>query len=180
MIRLDQIEPGDVLCTRNPKGWQAFMIRLGAAFGDDPNTVNHVIVAHHRDQAGRFWGIEARPGGVGWIDLKRCTGLKHPYTIANHAQPKSEQQRVAICNAAEGLLGTPYSWADIAKDAMEAISAQDIWKSHSEEAPAQIVCSALADWVYDHVGLASPGARYDRTVTPGDWARWITERGWRR
>lgn len=169
---------GDVLCTRNPKGWPARLIRLGAALLDRPNTVNHVIVVHHRDKAGTWWGVEGRPGGVGWVDLTHA--LKGRYTLDNRLQPKTAVQRAAIADAAKGLLGTPYDWAGIALDGMEAIGADALWASTLDgEAPAHVVCSTLADWAYDYVGLPSPGARFDRTVTPGDWAAFITEEAWR-
>jgi hypothetical protein len=171
---------GDVLCTRTPKGWPAFLIRLGAALKDDPSTVNHVIVVHHKDAAGTLWGIEGRPGGVGWVDVRHA--LRQPYTLSNSEQPKDEVQRTAIATAAEALIGTPYDWTGIGLDAMRAIHAPELWASKWGKdgvAPAHVVCSSMADWLYDHVGLASPGAQYDRTVTPGDWARWIMEKGWR-
>lgn len=171
------IDVGDIICTRNPKGWPAYLIRLGAAILDKPNTVNHVIVAHHVDEAGTFWGVEGRPGGVGWVDMRRA--LKAPYTLTNAAQPKTLEQRLAIAKVVEGMLGTPYDWAGIVGDAMDAIHAQNLWASQWGEdrlPPSHVVCSSLADWVYEHVGLASPAK--DRNVTPGDWAAFITERGW--
>lgn len=167
--------PGDVVCTRSPKGWPAFLIRLGAALRDRPNTVNHVIIAHHFDDAGTLWGVEGRPGGVGWVDMHGA--LAGPYTIDNRHQPKTDAQRAAVCAAAEGLLGTPYDWVGIAQDAMDAIGAQDLWaQKWNGEVPAHVVCSSLADWAYEHVGLASPTP--DRTCTPGDWAAFITTKGW--
>lgn len=175
-LRLDRIRPGDVICTRNPRGLPAFLIRLGAALLDRPNTVNHVIVAHHVDAAGTFWGIEARPGGVGWIDLARARGA---YTLSNHRQPKTDEQRLAVCAAVEGMLGTPYDWKGIALAAANAVGVQRLWASDAKVAPAHVICSALADWAYDHVGLDSPGAVAGRATTPGDWASWIVERGWR-
>lgn len=171
------INKGDVLCTRNPKGWPAYFIRLGAAIRDRPSIVNHVIVAHHVDKAGVWWGVEGRPGGVGWVDLRRA--MKSPYTITNAAQPKTVEQREEIAYVAKGLLGTPYDWQGIVADGMEAISAQELWNSWTDTPPAHVVCSSLADWVYDRVGLASPGQKFDRTVTPGDWAQFIIEKGWK-
>jgi hypothetical protein len=172
------VQPGDVVCTKTPKGWPAFLIRLGAALRDRPNTVNHVIVVHHTDAAGTLWGIEARPGGVGWVDMR--SALAAPYTVSNAAQLKTNDQRVAVCRAVEGMLGTPYDWQGIAFAAAQAVHAQLLWASleWGSKPPAHVVCSALADWAYEHVGLASP--QPDRTCTPGDWAAWITERAWRR
>lgn len=172
------VDIGDIVCTRNPKGWPAFFIRLGAALRDRPNTINHVIIVHHRDKAGTLWGIEGRPGGVGWVDMRRA--LKSPYTISNADQPKGPVQRSDIARFSEALLGTPYDWGGIVKDGMEAIHADALWRSKEwgDTPPAHVVCSSFADWVYDRTGLPSPGLRFDRSVTPGDWAQFIIERGW--
>jgi hypothetical protein len=167
--------PGDLVCTRNATGWPARLIRLGAALQDKPNTVNHVVVVDHVDAAGTLWGVEGRPGGVGEVDMRKYAG---PWSVSNVAQPKTEVQREAVCAAVRGMLGRPYDWVGIALDAAEAIGAQDLWKSKAwgPEPPAHVVCSALADWAYEAVGLASP--RPDRTCTPGDWLAFVTERGW--
>lgn len=176
---LTRIKPGDVICTRNSKGATARLIRFGAAFLDRPNTVNHVIIAHHIDDHGTFWGIEGRPGGVGWIDLRRATGKNRPYTTANTEQPKTPAQRLAVVEASEGLLGTAYDWFGVALAAMNSIGVETIWDHFGADGPpTHVVCSAFADYVYDYVGLDSPGEKMGRTVTPGDWARFIIERGW--
>lgn len=176
-----KVDIGDVICTRNPKGLPAFFIRLGAAFLDRPNTVNHVIVVHHYDKVGTLWGIEGRPGGVGYVDVRQA--LKSPYTISNALQPKNSGQRFVIAKAAEGLIGTPYDWRGIVEDGMRAIGAQELWKDKwgdEKTPPAQVVCSSFADWVYDYCKLPSPGRRFDRNVTPGDWAKFIIEEQWRK
>jgi len=178
---IEAVDVGDVLCTRNPTGWAARLIRFGAALLGAPNTVNHVIVVHHRDGGGTLWGIEGRPGGVGYVDVKKA--LKSPYTMTNVAQPKDEGQRFIIAKAAEGLLGTPYDWHGIVLDGMKAIRAEGLWRSKwgdEHTPPAHVVCSSFADWLYDQVGLPSPGEKFDRTVTPGDWAQFIIEKGWTR
>ena len=168
---------GDVLCTRNAKGWPARMIRLGAAVLDKPNTVNHVIIVHHEDRTGTLWGIEGRPGGVGYVDLRRA--LKSPWTVANTQQPKTLEQRQTIADVAESLLGTPYDWHGIAQDGMIAIGADKLWESRWDDSPpAHVVCSSLADWVYEHLKMPSPGRIFDRHVTPGDWAEFIIEHRW--
>lgn len=180
MSKSETVGIGDVICTRNPRGIPAFLIRLGAALLDRPNTVNHVIIVHHYDEAGTLWGIEGRPGGVGYIDVRKA--LKNPYTISNASQPKTEEQRFIIAKAAEGLIGTPYDWQGIVEAGMKAIRAQILWSSDwgdEKTPPAQVICSSFADWVYDYCEVPSPGKRFDRNVTPGDWAKFIIERGWK-
>lgn len=180
------LRPGDVVCTRTPRGWQVFLIRLGAAFRDRPNTVNHVIVVHHRDDAGTLWGIEARPGGVGWVDVAAAVRASGRYSLNNVEQPKSDMQRQSICDAVAGMIGTPYDWTGIALAGMDAIGAQKLWRERTcleqlklDVPPAHVICSSLADWAYDRVQLASPGLIGGRSTTPGDWARFIMEEAWR-
>lgn len=179
---MKEVGIGDVLCTRST-GWAVFFIRLGAALLDRPNTVNHVIIVHHQDADGTLWGIEGRPSGVGYVRLDKY--LKSPWTLANVEQPKSEGDRYLIAKAAEKLLSAPYDWYGIFQDAL-------LWANRSRvrrminanwgdanTPPTHVVCSSFADWVYDFCGLTSPGRRFDRNVTPGDWAKFIIESEWR-
>jgi len=63
--------PGDLLLTRSKTGVFGRLIRVGAALRDEPNLINHVVIVDHQDRQGTWWGIEGRPGGVGWVDLQR-------------------------------------------------------------------------------------------------------------
>lgn len=174
--------PGDVVCVRTT-GFAGLLIRLGAALLDRPNMRNHVAIVHHRDAAGVLWGVEARPGGVGWVDMDNY--LASPFTISNAEQPKTDEQRTAIAQAAESMLQTPYDWTAIAADAMKAIRADRLWqaKSYGEgQVPAQVVCSSLADYLYAKVGLANPGmvdGDAVRFTTPADWDLFIETEAWR-
>lgn len=180
-FQTDLLKPGDVLVTRSD-GFFPRIIRLGQALVGSPNTVNHAIIAHHYDDAGTFWGIEGRPGGVGWVDL--TDRVSSPFTNANVMQAKDAVQRAAIVKLSGALLGTPYDWAAIAADGMRAIRAQRLWKSKDYEdgkPPAHVVCSSYADWVYHELGLPSPSrmSGVSREVTPGDWETFIVEEGWK-
>lgn len=172
---------GDVLVTREGKWFASGAIRFGALLRNRPAFCNHVIVVHHRDENGTLWGIEGRPGGVGWRDLTES--LKHPLTNANNAQPKTDAQRAEIADIMIMMLGTPYDWAGIAEDTRQAlrltwkIPIAKEWKD--QEVPGQVVCSSLADWAYEKVGLANPGhGQITRTTTPGDWDHFMITRGW--
>lgn len=172
------IQPGDILVTRDVTWW-ARLIRFGAAMRDEPDSWNHVIVASHVDAARTFWGIEARPGGVGWVDL--APWINNRWTISNCDQPKTPQQRSQVVKVVTGMLGTPYDWAGIVADAMVAIDARRLWRLRdfgATGAPAHVVCSSLASWVYTQAGLTGPAAVALRTVTPADWARFILRRDW--
>lgn len=175
---MTDVRPGDLLLTRSSKGEGAKAIRIGEAILDDPNTVNHVIIVQKRDNAGRLWGIEGRPGGVGWVDLHNH--LDSPWTINNVGQQKNNEQRKRITQLAKTLLGEPYDWVGIGLDVMRAIHADSLWASDQwgPEAPAHVVCSSFADYVYEKIGLETPKA--DRLCMPSDWARLIIENGWSR
>lgn len=173
---LAELNPGDVVCVRSPSKVFGPLIRFGAWLRHKPDTVDHVAIAHHRDDNGTLWAIEGRPGGVGWIDL---AVYDNRWALSNVAQPKTDEQREEICAAAVGLLGTPYDWPAIAADAAAAIGVDRLWRlsDYGDKAPGHVVCSSLAAWIYRKVDLAEPCGP---TVTcePCDWAAWILARGW--
>jgi len=138
--------------------------------------VNHVAVVHHTDAQGTLWCIEGRPGGVGWRDAHDYLGSR--YTVANVAQPKSAGQREAVCEVAHALLGTPYDWQAIVKDCGNAFGLAKAWslKWAHGTVPAHVVCSSLAAYGYSTAKLLCPSG--DREVSPADWLKLWTERGW--
>lgn len=172
---------GDVLVTREGPWWASAAIRLGSRLRNRPSFCNHVIVVHHRDEAGTLWGIEGRPGGVGWRDLS--DPLTWPETNVNNDQPKTDAQRTAIADVMVQMLGTPYDWAGIAEDTRQALhaawgfSVAREWKD--DQVPGHVVCSSLADYAYERVGLPNPGgSKITRATTPGDWDQWMIDRAW--
>ncbi|HEU4913064.1 MAG TPA: hypothetical protein VFV76_14335 [Actinomycetes bacterium] len=180
MSQVQGLLPGDVVLTRS-KGWVGWIIRLGAALLDRPNIRNHVIVVHHRDDAGTLWGIEGKPGGVGWVDM--TTVLRHRLTSDNRNQPKDTRQRATICAAVEAAIQRPYDWGAIAHAAAESLRLDELWWRvefrEDDTIPAGVICSALADWAYERTGLASPGGTgRTRYTTPADWDHFIQSRDW--
>jgi hypothetical protein len=174
------VRPGDVLVTRDRSIW-ARLIRIGGVFGDNPSSWNHVIVASHADDAGKFWGVEGRPGGVG--DVVIADRIDDRWTMANTDQPKTDEQRETIVKIVRGMLGTPYDWPAIVRAAMYAIGAPtlfrlDDWKG-IKGTPTHVVCSSLATWAYREAGVPCPfGSDGPRWATPYDWASWILRHGW--
>lgn len=174
------VAPGDVVVVRTPSlswwdRWASFLIRFGAALRDEPNLCNHVAIVHHADPVtGDVWLIEARPGGVGWATL---ASYDNKYLVSNWAEMKTDEQRQAVCDAAVGMLGVRYDWNAILGDAEEALHLAALWRGWSSGgAPAHVVCSSLADWLYGKVGLAHPGN--GRLTTPGDWYELFLTKGW--
>ena len=170
------LQPGDVILVRTG-GLAAAMIRLGAALRGAPNLSNHIAVAHHADAHGTLWAIEGRPGGAGWRDAGAY--LASPWTVTNRVQPKTAVQRAAVCKTMEAMLGTAYSWAEIAEDAGMAFGLKDIWSEKvNGTPPGEIVCSSLAAYAYDKAGLPAPSPADYAHVTPGDWTAWLIQNRW--
>lgn len=174
---MTKIDVGDVLLIRNPSNFFSRLIRLGSALRDRSNRVNHVAIVHHVDPTGTVWAIEGRPGGVGWVNANLY--LANRRTVTNAAQPKTPEQRYAVGVAAEAMVGTPYDWPGIARDAMQALGLEQLWPLHRgwKQPPEQVVCSSLAAWVYDQVDLGRPPGEA-REVTPGDWDDYLQAEGW--
>lgn len=181
MSKVQGLDIGDVLCTRGGDGFFTRMIRFGAALLGKPNTINHVAIFMGPGADGKPRVIEARPGGVGWLDAAKY--VRDPWTVDNRKQPKTVEQRAQMHDAALAMLGTPYDWWGIGKNAMEAIRAPDLYRSTDwdhVDTPEQVVCSSLADWVYATVGLPNPGKiTADRITTPGDWAEFCITEAWK-
>lgn len=169
------IEPGRVIL-QTTHGWVASCIRFGEECDHLPHEYNHVIVSHHVDSKGTCWGIEGRPGGVGWVDLTHA--LSAPNVLINAEQPLTSDQGEAVAKAMEALIGTQYAWLDgIARDVARDID--HLWLPREEwgpGVPGHVVCSSAADFAYEKVGLASPAP--DRACQPSDWELFINQRLW--
>jgi hypothetical protein len=166
------LDVGDLLFTRT-KTLGGRLIRLGAALLDEPNLDNHVAIVHHRDDAGRWWAIEGRPGGAGWVDARQY--LDCAYTGNNVLQPKTARQRARVAEVALGMLGVGYDWAAVIDDALMCLHLRDLWLQDWSGAgsPAHVVCSSLAAYLYETVGLARPTEHEARFTTPADWSAFV-------
>lgn len=173
---MTDVQPGDVLVVRTPPTIFGWLIRFGAALRGRPNLDDHVVIAHHLDDAGVLWGIEGRPGGVGWVDVAVYSG---PYVFSNADQTKTQAQRAEVCELAKAALGTPYDWVAILDDAADTLGLGELWpcRDYGSQPPGHVVCSSLAAWIYGRVGLDHP-AGAARWSTPSDWTDWILRRGW--
>lgn len=175
------VSPGDVVAVRS-SNFVSVAIRFGAALLDKPNLSNHIAVVHHLttnpDGSTTLWGIEGKPGGVGWIDM---TGyLNSKWTLGNNNQPKTIDQIDHICKVMEAMLGTAYDWAAIAADAFEAMHLPALFGEHWSKSgtPGHVVCSSVAAYAYLQAGLKHPNLNDERRCSPGDWNEFIITRGW--
>lgn len=169
------LQPGDLLLTR-ASGFFSRLIRLGAAFRDEPNLDNHVAIVHHTDGRGTTWCLEGRPGGVGWRDARDY--LRSPWTLDNAALLKPAAAQTTITAGAAAMIGTPYDWSAIASDALASfgIPLADAWNVTAGQVPGHVVCSSLAAYLYAKAGLPHPAG--DRLVTPADWQQLIIASDW--
>lgn len=176
------LNPGDVVAVDTGNAIAEDLIRLGELLDGTPAPANHVVIVHHRDRAGTLWGVEGRPGGVGFVDMARYTGgVLAKYGNSNSALPRSPLLSDAVCKAAVSLLRTPYDWAGgIAADAAVALRFPELakmldrWWGWNEPCgsavrPAHVVCSSLAQWVYSRLGLPCPALQDGELCTPADW-----------
>lgn len=173
----DFLGVGDVLAVKTSTGITEKLIDIGAVLRGEPTYANHVAVMHHYTD-GVPWGLEGRPGGVGWVDLRRY--IVDPHTVMNFHQPKTKDQRDEIGQLAPKMLGTKYDWEAIADEALLAFHLPSLftrdWKGQG--VPGHVICSSFAAWLYTHVGLPCPTADPTYLVTPADWVEFILSNGW--
>lgn len=176
------LNPGDVVAVDTGNALPDDLIRLGALLDGTPAPANHVVIVHHRDKAGTLWGIEGRPGGVGYVDMAKYTGgVLAKYGNSNTGLPRAPYQSDMVCNAAHTMLGTPYDWkGGILADTLMALNLGGLaeqldrwwgWPDVCGTAlrPAHVVCSSLAQWVYVRLGLPCPKVADAELCTPADW-----------
>ncbi len=162
----DILKPGDVLAVRSA-GWAAEVIRVGEELTGKPGLDNHIALMHHYDSASVPWGLEGRPGGVGWVDLRSY--IASPFTLNNCGQPgRDDATRAHVAVEAKALLGDQYDWAAIGGDALAALHVH-LWalKFPHGLAPGEVVCSSFAAWLYEHAGWAHPDTGTERDTGSG-------------
>lgn len=177
----ETLVPGTVFCTRS-EGKAGKLIRAGAALLDEPNLHNHVALFHHWTEAVP-WGLEGRPGGVGWVDMRKYVADKH--TVDNRVQPDltlTDGAQIAA-DMEEALLGKRYDWVAIGDATREALHMKDLWEETwsgegTELTAGQMVCSSAAAYFYAQQGLMHPNDGDERHCHPSDWTQWIMTEAW--
>jgi hypothetical protein len=183
-VRLADLKPGDVLLTFS-EGWGSFLIRLGAFLQRKSSLHNHIALYTHTDAAtGIPWGLEGRPGGFGWRDLRGY--LTAPATISNAWQPdRSDPDRAALVERMKTLIGVAYDWQAIAVMGAEVFDhrATDLIEPGLDwpdgHPPPFVVCSSAIDWGYEDRGWTNPGGlERTRWTTPADFTQLIVSHRW--
>lgn len=130
---------------------------------------NHVIVAVSPRQA-----VQAEPSGANYVNIDA-----YPQTTWFGWPGITGAQRQAVSLAARRLVGTGYSWLDIAALTLDCLG----WDVQRDDGKLtligrriarndRLVCSALADLAYQIAGLhLYDDGRMPGEVTPGDVAR---------
>ncbi len=148
------MKPGDFFVIRTD-GWAAPWIRLITR-----SDVNH---------AGLYVGngtiIEARPEGAGYAPVSDGAIWSH--------LPLTDAERVTVVQQATLLVGTPYSWVDVA-----CIGLADLFGWHVPEwvrkrlnRRDRLMCSQLVDEAYRRAGIQLfTDGRPSGDVSPGDLA----------
>lgn len=178
-LDISKLKPGDVVVVEmgiwiiRVLIWIQAVLTGKAKFRRD----GHVIVVSHVDDAGRLWGIEGRPGGVGWADLSKRDGK---YGLSNWEQPKSTEDREFIVDLMKQLIGSRYDYRAYLAIALETIGITPRWtvEFSGENVPPHFICSAVADYAYEVRGLLNPGSdKRTRFTTPAEWGEFISK-GW--
>lgn len=175
MIDGTKLKPANVLAISGGASFVDKAIQIGALLDGEP-AAQHIAVVHHRDAKGVLWGIEGRPGGVGWVDCTRY--VDHPLTVSNINQPLTDEVRFGISTIMEAMLGTPYDWQAIIEDGdlelAVALGLPDIWHEKVDgKLPGHIVCSSLAAYGYARKDQPRPRPDDYRHVSPADWELFI-------
>lgn len=174
---LTGLAPGDVIAVNTHTPGITELIQTGGILTGETGMDDHIVIVHHFTD-GVPWGIEGRPGGVGWADLRRY--MNEPHSVGNVSQPKSDAQRAMVVKASETLIGTPYDWAAIATDTLAALHLPDLFAEnwHGNGAPGHVVCSSLAAYLYGQAALSHPVVHSERRTTPPDWTEFNLAHMW--
>jgi hypothetical protein len=165
------LKPGDILAVRGT-ALSDRLIQLGEDLEGKPNISNHIAMMHHWD-GDVPWGLEGKPGGVGWRDLRDYIAHSH-LLLNNCGQPgRTDADRIYVAHAGQLMLGTKYDWEAIDDDALRAFRMPEIWaKDWHGQAPGHVVCSSYAAYLYELKGWAHP-SKPDRDTEPADWDDFI-------
>lgn len=172
---LSVLKPADIIAVRLG-GLPSELIRVGEELSGKPGLENHIAFMHH--WLGDVpWGLEGRPGGVGWVDLREY--LASPYTVNNCGQPgRSDTGRGQVAGLAELMLGTKYDWAGITDDTLRCFHMPDLFSSTFRGlVPGHVVCSSYAAFLYERQGWDRPLVG-DRDTEPADWCALSMVNGW--
>jgi uncharacterized protein YycO len=153
-------QPGDFALTRIG-GLTGRFIAAGQYLVGDGSPVQHALVYVGNGQI-----VQAMPGGAELIPLEDAN---EPYVWSSGKIELTTSERVRICGAARGLVGTPYSFLDYGSIALAHYHVRPAWVRDFVADSGHLICSQLVDEAYLRaaVHLFDDG-RLPGDVTPGD------------
>jgi cell wall-associated NlpC family hydrolase len=153
-------QPGDFALTRI-SGFTGRFVAAGQALVGDAAPVQHAYV-----YVGNGEIVQAMPGGA---ELIRLEDAAEPVVWSTGKVPLTAADRMRICGAARGLVGTPYSFLDYGSIALAHYRIRPAWVRDFVADSGHLICSQLVDEAYLRAGihLFSDG-RLPGDVTPGD------------
>ena len=144
------------------------LIRLGTR-----SQVNHAGIVLHEDGS----TVEARPGGAVLGNVKDYKGR---LVVVNDLEPLSDDDRHKIVDEARALVGTPYSWLDIAALGLTCLGLRWTWLTKRVARTDRLICSQLVDVAYQRAGVHMfNDGRSSSAVTPGDLLVRVALHPWR-
>lgn len=176
-MTLEQVKsvmhPGDVFAVRT-NGTDQDVIEFGEGLQGKVNTDDHVAGFIYWD-GDIPWGLEGRPGGVGWVDMRKYIGK--PFTFNNCLQPnRMDPQRILISEGAKAMIGTKYDWAMIGGSALAALHVKLFHLSWPHGmVPGEVVCSSYWAYLYSTANWAHPSTNDERECAPADWAAFMNQ-----
>lgn len=181
-------QPGDVLAVAGD-GLGGWLVSVGQAMAGKPSLAQHVVIVTHRDQKGRWIGIQGQPGGVALCDITPYLNDRRVRSNGLQDKPDDHGQLTAFLAGCAQSLGLKYDWVGIAGD-IAGVIAPDLsaeidrlwrWPVYKGVLPGAVVCSSLAAMLYDlpQVGWAHPDLGKERMCEPADWWDWSDGEVWR-
>ena len=160
------LAPGTYFVVRT-SGLAGQIIRLGTR-----SQVNHAGIVLDTDGT----TVEAQPGGAVIGHLRR---YRRHLVIVNDLETIPDSTRALICDQARAMVGTPYSWLDIAALALTSLGLRWAWLARRVSRTDRLICSQLADLAYERAGLHMyQDGRLPSAVTPGDLLLRIAQHPW--
>jgi cell wall-associated NlpC family hydrolase len=163
-----QPQPGDFALTKI-HGITGAFISAGQHLVGDGAPVQHAFVYVGNGQI-----VQAMPGGAELIPLEDAN---EPYIWSTGRIPLTAADRVRICGAARGLVGTPYSFLDYGSIALAHYKIRPRWVRDFVASTDHLICSQLVVEAYRRggVGLFGP-EQLAGDYTPGDLWRLLNPR----
>lgn len=141
-----------------------FVTKTPSFFGQVIRWATRSPVNHAGIYIGSGLIVDAQPKGA-----RACRLSQYPNAIWSD-EPLTRSQGLRIATEALSLVGTPYSWLDIAALAWSRVLKRGTprWVRHRLERNDRLICSQLVDLCYRRNGVVLFLDKSSCDVTPGD------------